>query len=471
MSERRSERPLVAATTASSLAVAIDGLAVASVHALACVLVRRAGFDHVSDDDFARVTIAQAFAHAPKLDPTGTSWLPFPFWILGGGLAIVGRSLDSARALSVLTSSLAILVPFFALRTVTSSPDSRSSRLRTIATTLFAYSTPWALWLGASTVPESVTASLAAGGAIGVLGAPATRRTFAFAFALFAACLSRYEPWPIAAVVAITLGVRAARASSTSPGRGAERELALVAAIVAAAPLLWMAWNAHAHDGPLHFFRRVSSYKRAIGDGSDDALAALALYPKLILSVRPEVILGGSVLGVLAARQKLLARSWLLILACALAQIVFLSYGNVRDGAPAHHPERALVGTLVLLAMFTADAAFRLAQTSRLGERAPGVLTAGASALFVIAVVDAMNPRAMPAKSESEDRTTQIARGLELRGRHFGKGARVVVTPCAYEHFALIAAFGRPEDVEIKPSAHAPVTSECPDLSEGSVPP
>jgi hypothetical protein len=27
------------------------------------------------------------------------------------------------------------------------------------------------------------------------------------------------------------------------------------------------------------------------------------------------------------------------------------------------------------------------------------------------------------------------------------------VVPCAYEHFALMAGFGRPEDVDVQPSA------------------
>jgi hypothetical protein len=38
----------------------------------------------------------------------------------------------------------------------------------------------------------------------------------------------------------------------------------------------------------------------------------------------------------------------------------------------------------------------------------------------------------------------------------------VTVTPCAYEHFALIAAVGAPERVAILPATHAPVTPACP---------
>ena len=84
-----------------------DAALVATLYAAACALARVQGFDHVSDDDFARVTIAQAFAASPKLDPSGTSWLPFPFWLLGGALRLLGRSLEVARGASLVFSALA----------------------------------------------------------------------------------------------------------------------------------------------------------------------------------------------------------------------------------------------------------------------------------------------------------------------------------------------------------------------------
>src|SRR5438105_4470054 len=59
------------------------------------------GFRAVSDDDFARVVIAERWAAAPALDPSGTSWLPLPFWINGAMLALFGRSLDVARVVAV----------------------------------------------------------------------------------------------------------------------------------------------------------------------------------------------------------------------------------------------------------------------------------------------------------------------------------------------------------------------------------
>ncbi len=47
---------------------------------LACVAAWRAGFRALSDDDYARISIAQHFTREPSFDPSGTSWLPAPFW-------------------------------------------------------------------------------------------------------------------------------------------------------------------------------------------------------------------------------------------------------------------------------------------------------------------------------------------------------------------------------------------------------
>ncbi|MDB4941233.1 MAG: hypothetical protein JWP97_767, partial [Labilithrix sp.] len=104
--------------------------------AAACGAALALGFDHVSDDDFARVTIAQTFARRPHLDPSGTSWLPFPFWALGGALAVLGRSLAAARVASVALASLAAALPYAALRAT------GASRGRALAAAAFALLAP-----------------------------------------------------------------------------------------------------------------------------------------------------------------------------------------------------------------------------------------------------------------------------------------------------------------------------------------
>lgn len=420
------------------------------------------GFDHVSDDDFARVTIAQAFAHAPRLDPSGTSWLPFPFWVLGSVMRVAGRSLVVARVASIVLASVAAALPYVALRIT------GTARRPAMIALAFALLSPWSLWLGAATVPESVTASLTAAAVIGLAGGGASPRArVAFAVGLMAACLSRYETWPVAgmlAIVSATRGVRALRAANTKRADDAhEGRLQLVlAAALAAGPLLWMAWNVHAHGDALHFFQRVARFKRALGEGSVDTLDALLLYPRLFVTMRPDVVVafGAALVAARAfesAREQLRARGFV-PLACLAAQIAFLSYGNARDGAPAHHAERALLGTAFVAAVLAAQvlaASYRSAL-----EKTRGAAVGGGAVLASMWLMTGAGLFGdVPGSGGGDDRRSQVAAGKRLRG----EGAdHLELTPCAYEHFALIAAYGAPERVTTRPSAGAPVVPSCP---------
>lgn len=409
-------------------------------YAAACALALALGFDHVSDDDYARVTIAQAFAHAPRLDPSGTSWLPFPFWITGTIMALLGRSLAVARGANIALASAAALLPYFALRQAGSSVRSALLGLG------LAFLSPWSVWLGAATVPESFTASATAAAAVALgIRTISPRARLALAVALFAACLSRYEPWPVAALLAIVVAARAWKARDPAT---------LLAALVAAAgPLAWMAWNLHAHGDALHFFARVSRFKRAIGEGSTDPLAAVLLYPRLLVTTRPDVLV--ALVAALVAARRVLRRAdfrrWRLPLACAGAQVVFLAYGNARDGAPAHHAERALLGPILVLAFFAAD----LLAIALTRARARG-LRASAVALVATALTTVRALGAVPGRGPAEDRASAIALGNALRDEGV---AHLVVTPCAYEHFALVAAYQAPEAVTTNPRASMPT---CP---------
>ena len=470
---RRAERREIARASAHGWRVV---LLLVAAYAAACAVALALGFDHISDDDFARVTIAQAFAHRPRLDPSGTSWLPAPFWALGSVMLVFGRSLAVARWASVAMASLAAALPYLALR------GTGATRGRALGAAAFAMLSPWSVWLGAATVPEAVVASATAGAAIALgaragagagaragarAGAGAGARAGAgagaralFAVAMFAACLSRYEPWPVAAVLAVVLARRA----------WTERSAGSIACVVlvAAGPLLWIGWNAYAHGDALHFFARVSRFKQSIGEGSVDTVAALLLYPRLLVTTRPDVVLAVTCAG--AAAWKLLDREevrarWTVPLICTAAQIAFLAYGNARDGAPAHHAERALLGATFILAAFAADVLAAAAPVAWARGRAPAI---GGVAVVLLGAWAFTTLRALgdvPGAGPTEDRAPQIARGNALRA---ARATELVVTPCAYEHFALIAAYGAPERVETRPraddagTATGPGTATCP---------
>lgn len=363
---------------------------------------------------------------------------------------MLGRSLTAARIASVLLASLGAALPYLALRMVS------VDRPRALVATAFALLSPWMLWLGAATVPESFTATATAS-AIIVLASSPSRSSPLFAALLACACLSRYEAWPVAAVASLALVAHAARTARAARDRS--RRAIVVAVACAAAPLLWMLWNAYAHGSPVHFFHRVSTFKRAIGAGTTSTFDALVFYPRLLVTTRPEVV-AAALAGLYALRDATLRKRWLVPLLAALAQVVFLAAGNARDGAPAHHAERALVGVLVLLALFAVDACASLAPRVRLAT------------LSVTAVLWLFTARAFvdpPGRSPSEDRSAQIARGRDLRARDV---ASVEVTPCAYEHFAFIAAYGAPERVVVLPTAQGPsgktdelASSECPRIA------
>lgn len=331
----------------------------------------------------------------------------------------------------MLLASLAAPLPYLALRSVS------VDRPRAVAASAFALVTPWMLWLGGATVPESFTATATAA-AIIVL---ASRPSPMFAALLACACLSRYEAWPVAAVAAIALVVR-----------DRSRRSIAVAVACAAGPLLWMLWNAGSHGSPIHFFHRVSTFKRAIGAGSTSTTEALLLYPRVLVMTRPEVV-ALAFAGLYALRDDALRKRWLLPLIAALAQVVFLAAGNARDGAPAHHPERALVGVLVLLALFGVDACASLAWRLR---------TAAAAVAAVLWLFTARSFVDPPGRSAHEDRRAQILRGLELRA---SRPDGFTVTPCAFEHFALVAAYGAPERITTLPKRDVPIDVSCPTIT------
>lgn len=393
------------------------------------------GFRAVSDDDFARTVIAERFVAEPKLDPSGTSWLPFPFWALGTSLALFGRTLGVARITSVVLALGAGALLHAALAKTGIPRPARVLGMLAVSVL------PWTLWTTAATVPEATTAALAAT-AVVLASLPrekASALTLVGAgLSASAAALSRYESWPLALLVALVLAEGARR----EPERRAVRGLAALVAIGGAAA--WMTWNRVSHGSATHFLFRVARFKQALGLPETSLTERLIAYPRLLVQWFPETTVAWlCIVYALVVRRAGLAERGLVRLAVAslaasTAVLVFLAYGNVRDGAPTHHAERALLPLAFVLVptafgLFAHEALFRRA-TARAGAVVLGLSFLG---------VHARRLPEFPGRNEA-DRSREVANGLELRG-----AAHLEITPCAYEHFALMAAFGAPERVTV----------------------
>ena len=217
-----------------------------------------------------------------------------------------------------------------------------------------------------------------------------------------------------------------------------------------------MAWNAHAHGSALHFLARVTSFRHAIGAADAPLVDKLLDYPRALVVETPEAALLGALglAGLAAASSR--AR-WRWPAAATVATIALLVWGDVRDGAPTHHPARALALTWWVLVAMGVDAVSRLAARSRGPPRAAIGCAAIAGAAWCASLparwADA------PGRAPSEERRNVIARGLQMRTADV---VHADVTPCAFEHFALLAAWGAPERAAIAPRTGEPVGPACP---------
>jgi hypothetical protein len=421
----------------------VDALALVLLKLVVGACVLHAGFTHVSDDDYARTVIAQQFAHAPQLDPSGTSWLPAPFWIEGGVMLVVGRSLEVARAVAVMLGAASVAAPYLAMRAV------GLTRIAAVLATAFAMTTPWNAWLGVATVPEGWVGAVVAAALIAM--PLETARPWAAA-GLMLGALSRYETWPACAMLAVLCASRAAR------GGRIARELGC-AAVALAGPLAWMAWNAHAHGSPLHFVARVTTFRQSIGAASAPLAEKLFGYPRALVVDMP-VAAVFAVVGAIGAAGVPARQRWTWPVASALVTLALLIWGDVHDGAPTHHAARALVAVGWVLVAWGVDTAFTLRERgARTKSLAAGVVVLAAVA-GAVTLVARPSP---PGQSELEDREPQLARGRDLRAHHV---ASVTIVPCSFEHFAVLAAWGEPERAKVQPRTGAPPTIDCPLLSE-----
>jgi hypothetical protein len=427
---------------------AIDVPLLFALKASVGVYVLSLGFTHVSDDDYARVVIAQQFAGHPVLDPSGTSWLPFPFWVTGAAMLAFGRSLEVARVVACVLGIASVAAPYAAMRAV------GCARATALVAVGVALAIPWSAWLGVATVPEAPTAALIAAGAIAVT-APSAR--LPASFALLAASLSRYEAWPVCAVFATVCAIAARR---DVEGRARAVTAGLVAVL---GPIVWMLWNAHAHGSPLHFLTRVTTYRRAIGAAAAPLWTKLEAFPLALASTSPLVLALAATGALTLLYDATLRRRWIAPLVAAASILAFLVYGDARDGAPTHHPERSVLPILWILIPFATDALRTFGRNVAWGRPWRemwlfGLAVSGGVAWLALLPAEL---RDAPGMSPPEQRGAQIRRGRELPA-----SGSVTVTPCAYEHFALIAAAGSPERFTIRPAEPTDMTAACPRVDQ-----
>ena len=393
---------------------ATDALLVGAAKLVTSALVLATGFRAVSDDDYARLVIAQRFAETPSLDPSGTSWLPVPFWTYGSVLALFGPSLGVARATALVLGVFSALCVLVAARWL------GATRTGALAAAFVASVLPWSAWLGAATVPEAPTAGLVVLGMASLSSSNRKRRALGAA-ALALACFSRYEAWPVAVLFGVLTAVDARRKRSW--------ELA-VPAFVAVLPIaLWLAHGAVRHDDALFFWRRVASYKHALGE---KATLAGRVFEPLGALVRELPLL--AVTAALLLR-RVLTRSRLAPysrgFACCAAVALFLAVGAAGGGAPTHHSARALLPVSYFFACVLGHA---------LGTGLEGVRFR--VPLVVLLVLFASRPWALVSPPSDFAR-----RDLELhigeRARKLGAPALLVDTP-DYGYLAVTAVFRRP---------------------------
>jgi hypothetical protein len=398
----------------------LDALVVLAAKLAASAVVLGTGFHAISDDDYARLVIAQRFADAPALDPSGSSWLPLPFWVYGSGFAVFGNGLEVARGFSVGLGALAALLVWLAARIL------GLGRAGALGAGVLAAIFPYSAYLGAAAVPEAPASALVVFGVSTLAGGPALR--LLGALALCASCASRYEPWP-AAIAFAALTLRDAVHSR-------ESRFYLGSALALAFPLAWLLHGIVRHDHALFFLERVARYKAALGT-DEPLLARLLRAPRGLLTIEPEVVLACVVSGLLWARRKQrapAARALVRGSLCIAALIATLVAGDALGGAPTHHAERALLAVWFWCAVLAAFFVERITHE----RREPRVLLLS---LLVGVLVAALLLRAGFSRDGFADRRAEVDLGARARLRLV---ERLAIDASDFGYFAIQASFGRP---------------------------
>lgn len=398
---------------------------VAGFKSLVSLLVLAAGFRALSDDDYARVHIAQSFAQAPSFDPSGTSWLPLPFWLTGAAMALLGTDPIVARVVAVASGVLGIALLWAAARAL------GVGRQGALLGATIAAAFPYSAWLGVATVPELLTASLIVF-ALATAASPNPTQRLAGGVLLAAAALSRYEAWPV------VLGLAALGAWDALRHRDLRRLLPAV--IAALGPLSWLVSGLVRHGSAFFFVKRVAAYHAAVGGDARPAWERLLDKPIALVRCEPELmaLLVVLLLAQLSRGTAPLGRYARVGLGLG-ALLAFLMIGDVRGAAPTHHAERTLLACWLAAALLVGDLACSL--RVRLSPLTRRLTTLGALTAVLCAALFA---RPWYARRDGFiDRSDHVALGRAARAAAPGR-VLLVSTP-DYGYYSVFTGYGSPE--------------------------
>lgn len=419
-------------------------------------IVLSSGFIALSDDDFSRTVIAQRFAQAPALDPSGTSWLPVPFWGVGMLMAVAGPTWQVARVAAVLAGLLASVLTWSAARLL---GLSRSSAL---VGTVLTLGLPYAALLGVAAVPDYPTAALALLTAGCLVPAPdalgAIRFRLLGAGSLFVATLSRYEVWPVAATFAlmmihegITSRARSAawsssesalQRSSSDPPRAESAVYWFLGAagLGVLGPALWLLHGHVRHGEPLFFVKRVAAYEAALGGPVSPWIERALAAPWALVHWHPGLMGGTALLLTAALALRIPLRHWLRPALLSGSIVVFLIAGDLRGAGATHHEERSLLPLWMAACLFCGDVVVRLARRS-----SPARYWVGAALVtWLLVAWTWLEPPERDWHGYAQ-RRSELAIGEAARAL-VRPGERLLIDTPDYGFFAVMAAFGRPSD-------------------------
>jgi hypothetical protein len=388
---------------------------------LACVAAWRSGFRALSDDDYARISIAQRFADAPSFDPSGTSWLPAPFWAYGAAFRAFGNGLGVARTLAIVLALAATVLVYVAARVL-----GASRTAAVVAAVLSCMLVPYSAFLGVAALPELPCAGLLLFSAASLAVGDARLRALGSA-SLIVACLSRYEAWPVAAVCSAFCLWDAIR----------HRRLVYVgcAALALLGPALWLIVSHKSHGDAWFFIGRVTAYRRALGGNDVPIWRRLAEYPWALVWNALALCILFPIFAFMAPKTRQpdgprYARCAVTL----LAMLGFLMLGSVRDGVPTHHAARVLL-PLWFFGCVVAGREFARRATDAAGRLRVVIVVA---AITSIPLVEGLH---LPSNEGFAERAFELEIGNAAR-QETKHGLAIDTTD--YGYFAVQAGFGSP---------------------------